>query len=445
MKERRKSVLTIAGSDSSAGAGIQQDLKTINSFHLHAATVITSVTAQNTRGVQDFQVLPLDLIGKQIDSVFEDLKIEAVKTGMLATSEVISLVREKLSESDRPVVVDPVMVATSGDLLLDEKAVSEMKKLVSEADLSTPNVYEAEILTDQEINNKEDLLLAGEKLGTCLIKGGHLPKLEAIDFLFLDNQVYKIESKIGYRKIQLHGSGCAYSSAIAAYLALDNDLKDSVENAKRFMDAAIEKHFPVGKGSQLLDAGRIRYSVSSEREDENEILEKLECSLAKFLSHPHACKLIPEVGTNIAYAKKNAFSVKEVAGLTGRIVKTQENVVPAGVFRFGGSSHMARALTEVMKHDPDKRAIMNIRYSEEILSACQKLDYSIASFDRRNEPDEGNTMEWAFSRVLSEYERIPGVVYDTGSRGKEPMVRLLGSSPEEVIEDALEIAALLNH
>ncbi len=434
-------VLSIGGSDSSGGAGIQQDLKTFNSFRVHGATAVTAVTAQNTQKINDFLVLPLDMIEKQIDAVMQDLHVKAAKTGMLANTEVIKLVKKKIREYNiKNLVVDPVMVATSGDALLDEKAIDEMRKLVSVARITTPNIREAEILSRIKIKTIRDMQKAADKLGNTVVKGGHL---DAVDVLSYKGEVICYRSRIGKRDVRLHGAGCAYSAAIAASLAKETGILEAVAEAKKYVDAAIEKYLSVGHGSSLLDTGNIKLSETVRDRQKKGVLDNIEKAVNGFISHPEACRLVPEVGCNIAMALPGAMELGETAGLSGRLVKAERQVIPTGLVKFRGSSHMARVVLKAMEYDKEKRAAMNIKYGAEIMDACREQGYVIASFDRTKEPPSRETMEWGTSKAIEESDEFPDVIFDEGGRGREAMVRVLGCDAVDVKNKALEIAGIL--
>jgi hydroxymethylpyrimidine/phosphomethylpyrimidine kinase len=252
-----KKALTIAGSDSGGGAGIQQDLKVFSSLKVFGTSVITAVTAQNTLGVQDFEVLSPIIVSAQIDSVMQDIKPGAVKTGMLANSEIIEVVHRKAKQYRiKNLVVDPVMVSTSGHRLLDEDAVESMRKLFSVALLSTPNIPEAEVLSGMKIGSHGDMRKAAKEIGNCLVKGGHL---KGTDYLFFDGKMVEYPAKKVY-KGKIHGTGCALSAAITAYLARGYDVFVSVEKAKEYVDKAISGVFTVGSGLPVLDTAQINRS-----------------------------------------------------------------------------------------------------------------------------------------------------------------------------------------
>jgi hydroxymethylpyrimidine/phosphomethylpyrimidine kinase len=238
--------LTIAGSDSGGGAGIQADLKTFHQFGVFGTSAVTAVTAQNTSGVLDWQALPAALVGRQIDALAGDLPPDAVKSGMLGSAEIIETVAQRIAEYGLPnYILDPVMVATSGDRLLDRDAETLIaRRLVPLALLVTPNLNEAEILVEAPVRTPEAMERAGQALidrgaGAALIKGGHLPATETlVDVLVQKHSVRRfIHDRID--TTSTHGTGCTLSAGIAAGLALGRSLEQSVTDALDFVHRAI--------------------------------------------------------------------------------------------------------------------------------------------------------------------------------------------------------------
>jgi hydroxymethylpyrimidine/phosphomethylpyrimidine kinase len=245
--------LTIAGSDSGAGAGIQADLKTFAALGVYGTSAITAITAQNTVRVTEILELAPHIVAAQIDAVIDDIGAQAVKTGMLATAPIIETVAEKIREHGMVnVVVDPVMVATSGDLLIKKNAVDALRtRLIPLATLVTPNVAEANALTGLTITNARDIRRAAQRIvdmgaQSVMIKGGHR-RGPAID-LFFDGKKFRQLRTQRIRTIHTHGTGCTLSAAIAAFLARGEKLESAVMHAKTYITAAIRKGFAVGSG-----------------------------------------------------------------------------------------------------------------------------------------------------------------------------------------------------
>jgi hydroxymethylpyrimidine/phosphomethylpyrimidine kinase len=270
-------VLAIAGSDSGGGAGIQADLKTMLALGVHGMTVITAVTAQNSVGVQGYWELPVQAVRAQLDSVLGDIGAQAIKTGMLASAELVSTVCAALAGVAAPIVVDPVAVSKHGDSLISSGALEAIKaELLPLTTVVTPNLLEANLLTGMTITDETDMLEAAQRIAAygprwVLVKGGHLPG-NPVDLLYrapeLGGAAPDGGTVVRYpgRRIDsqhTHGTGCTLASAIASYLALGTDIPDAVESAKEYVTGAIEGGFPLGAGIGPVDhAWRIRQPVS---------------------------------------------------------------------------------------------------------------------------------------------------------------------------------------
>jgi hydroxymethylpyrimidine/phosphomethylpyrimidine kinase len=250
-------VLTVAGSDSSGGAGIQADLKTMLALGVHGMSVICAVTAQNSVGVQGWWELPPEAVRAQLSSVLSDIGVQAVKTGMLASAAIVRTVADVLSGVAAPLVVDPVAVSKHGDPLLAPDAVDEVRtRLLPLATVITPNLHEAELLTGVRVANEAGLRRAAEavrELGPrwVLVKGGHLPG-DPVDLLFDGETEWRFASP-RLSSLHTHGTGCTLASAIASFLALGEDVPDAVRKAKEFVGGAIQAGFPVGAGIGPVD------------------------------------------------------------------------------------------------------------------------------------------------------------------------------------------------
>ena len=232
-----KTALTIAGSDSSGGAGIQADIKTMCANHVFATSAITALTAQNTLGVTGIMEVTPEFLGEQLDAVFTDIYPDAVKIGMVSSSDLIRMIASKLQEYKAAnIVVDPVMVATSGAKLISDDAIETLKKeLLPLATVITPNIPEAEVLADMKIANEEEMIIAAEKISkkfgcAILVKGGHQIN-DANDLLYIDDAYTWFHGK-RINNSNTHGTGCTLSSAIASNLAKGYDLDTSVKRAK---------------------------------------------------------------------------------------------------------------------------------------------------------------------------------------------------------------------
>ncbi len=254
-----KKVLSIAGSDSSGGAGIQADIKTIAAHDMYAMTAITALTAQNTMGVTGIENASTEFVGLQIDAVFQDIPPDAVKIGMVSEPSIIEKIAEKLTEYKAAhVVADPVMVATSGSKLLQDDAIEILKtKLLPLAEVITPNMAEAEVLSGIKISSKEDMLQAAEiitqelKVSAVLVKGGHLEG--CADDLLWDGTTAVWFQGERIDNPNTHGTGCTLSSAIACELADGHSVAEAVRRAKSYLTGAIRSGLNLGHGSGPLD------------------------------------------------------------------------------------------------------------------------------------------------------------------------------------------------
>jgi hydroxymethylpyrimidine/phosphomethylpyrimidine kinase len=247
-----KKVLTIAGSDSCGGAGVQADLKTMSAIGVYGMSVITAVTAQNTLGVFDVLEIDKKMVAKQIQCIFDDIEVDAVKIGMVSNAEIINTIGECLIKyKAKNIVIDPVMVSKSGYFLLKKEAISEMKNLISIADVVTPNIPEAEVLAGIKITCEDDMKKSAEiiaKLGAkgVLIKGGHRCN-DANDISYNGKEFITLEGERINTK-NTHGTGCTLSSAIASYLAKEFSMEESLKLSKQYINEAIKNSFSIGKG-----------------------------------------------------------------------------------------------------------------------------------------------------------------------------------------------------
>ncbi len=249
-----RTALTIAGSDSSGGAGIQADIKTMTCNGVYAMSAITALTAQNTTGVTGIMEVTADFLGEQLDNIFNDIRPDAVKIGMVSGSLLIQKIAEKLKEYQaEKIVVDPVMVATSGSKLISDDAISTLKEyLLPMASVLTPNIPETEVLSGMEVKTEEDMITAAKAISetyhcAVLCKGGHQLN-DANDLLYRDG-AYKWFRGKRIDNPNTHGTGCTLSSAIASNLAKGFDLDTSVERAKAYISGALSAMLDLGKGS----------------------------------------------------------------------------------------------------------------------------------------------------------------------------------------------------
>ncbi|MFB6160213.1 MAG: bifunctional hydroxymethylpyrimidine kinase/phosphomethylpyrimidine kinase [Haloferacaceae archaeon] len=438
--------LTIAGSDSGGGAGVQADLKTMEAHDAFGTSVVTAVTAQNTRGVAGSHVLPAEQVRAQYRAVAEDFDVRAVKTGMLATRPVIEAVTDLLGDYGGPVVVDPVMVAASGDRLLTPDAEAAYGDLLADATLVTPNADEAEVLTGVDVRSPEDAREAGEALvatgvDAALVKGGHLGGDRVVDTLVTDDGVERFE----HARVDTdatHGSGCTLSSAVAARLAHGESVRDAVAAGTSFMARAVRYGLDVGEGP-----GSVHHLVdlrdAAAREPTTEAVERVLATLVERDVSP----LVPEVGMNVVGATPYAEAVGDVAAVEGRISRTLAGVATTRGVRMGASSHVARFLLSAREFVPDLRFGANVRFDDAVEAALDEAELGgpVAEFDRGAEPEDApGTMDWGAARAFADADEPPVAVFDRGAVGKEPMVRLVARDADAVRDRVLALLTALD-
>jgi len=440
-----KRILTIAGSDSGGGAGIQADLKTITVLGGFGLSVITALTAQNTREVQAVQGVSPGFVAQQLEAVLCDIGADAAKTGMLLNAEVIEVVSDRLSAHNiKTLVVDPVMVAKSGQALLKKEAVDTLvKRLFPLALVVTPNIPEAEALTRCTIHSNNDLHDAARAIHALgpqyvLVKGGHL-KGPAKDTLYDGTRFFELV-KERIDTPHTHGTGCVFSAALSTFLAQGMEMVEAVTKAKDFVHTAICHACPLGKGHGPTNV----YARFSREQERFQVLESLKAALNR-LEQASVGHLVPEVQSNLGYGLPYAQTHAHVAAFPGRLVRLGDKIVSVAGPAFGASHHIASIILTLMRHHPAFRSVMNIRFSEDRIQRGVALGWTVCSFDRSQEPKdvkerEGSSLEWGTQSVLSDSAAVPDVIFDRGDIGKEPMIRILGKTPDEVVDKVLQLA-----
>ncbi|MBT5550718.1 MAG: bifunctional hydroxymethylpyrimidine kinase/phosphomethylpyrimidine kinase [Nitrospina sp.] len=437
----------MAGSDSGGGAGIQADLKTFSALGVFGKTVITSITSQNTLGVQAVDDLPVGVVESQLKSILEDDKCQAVKTGMLGNEEIVEKVASLLKRyRAKKLVVDPVIFSSSGKKLLTVSGVEVLKnRLLPLAQLVTPNIKEAEILSGIKIRGLADRKRAARailKTGVraVVLTGGHL-KGKPED-LFMDHSGMEILSSERLSNSDPHGTGCVFSSAIAAELALGGQTLMAVKAAKEFVGRAILGEVISGKGKASVEP----LSALHREWEKAKAMEEMNRAIRIFREE-RIGQLVPEVQTNIGLALRNAKFHEDVLAIPGRIIKNGDDIFTGAEPEFGGSRHVANIVLTTMRHDPEKRAVMNIKYTDALLKICQRLRFKIASFDRADEPKnirvrEGSSLEWGTQNALMAYGSVPDIIYDLGGIRKEEMIRVIAEDMESLVKKVLAIHKL---
>ncbi len=440
MEPPMANALTIAGSDSVGGAGLQADLKAFEALGVHGCSVVTCVTSQNTKGVSSIFPVPPEAVSSQLESVLEDVKLDAVKTGMLYSADIVKAVGARLKGVRAPIVVDPVMAATTGSKLHVEGFVEALvSRLLPMAALVTPNVGEAERLSGVKVRDERSAKRAAREImglgaDAVLVKGGHLKGPEAVDYLCWNGKVVKVASP--RLECDVHGTGCAMASLIAGNLALGLELEEAVRVSKSMMYKAVLARESVGMGvpcANPLAVLRIEAQKATMLQELEDAAQRLEAVMD--------AALIPEVGTNMGYGVLGALEPDEVAAFEGRVVRCGTSAKRVGCARFGASKHVARIVLAVSSRDHEARCALNIKFSDDNLAMCRRARLSIASFDRAKEPKGVSSMTWGVLDAIDRRGSVPDVIFDRGGVGKEPMIRLLGRSPQEVLSKLDRIVA----
>jgi hydroxymethylpyrimidine kinase / phosphomethylpyrimidine kinase / thiamine-phosphate diphosphorylase len=434
-----KVALSIAGSDSGAGAGIQADLKTFSALGVYGCTAITAITAQNTKKVAKILQVSSPMIEQQIRSVMADMPPDAVKIGMVYSREVIDVVYKSLRRSKVPIVLDPIFAAGTGaKLLRDDAYDSFVSRLLPICTLVTPNRLEAERMAGAKIRTQEDGVKAARKIRAMgaknvIVKGGHFGQAHVTDLLLDSNgKLTEITNPRVKEIAESHGSGCNFSSAVAAHLAKGAALADACRMANEYVHNAIKNAVVVGKGLPVTNPLSAIYRDAGRYQ----VIAELQQAVEQLSSLPDFYTLIPETQTNFAYALADAAEASDVAGVRGRIVRIGNSAVPASYIEFGASRHVASAILAYMGVDPSTRSAINIRLDNKTLAACKSL-FAVSSYDRSKEPKgikrkEGSSISWGTRNALSRNPKAQ-VVYHEGDIGKEPMIMVFGRNPCEVV------------
>lgn len=428
-----KSALTIAGSDSGGGAGIQADLKTFAAVGVHGCSAVTCVTAQNTRSVDSIFPLPVDEVEAQIRAVLSDFTIGAAKTGMLYSAEIVRAVAGALEGRRFPLVVDPVMVATVGARLEQRDLGAALTRhLLPRADLVTPNRYEADRLSGRRVRSLADARLASRRIsnlgaGAVLVKGGHF-RGELVDVLYHEGRFTEYRS-FRYPK-ELHGSGCALSASITAFLSTGLPLREAIDHGRQRVAMGFATSYRAGRGVGIVNSHAIA--------DRHAIVRAVEDGAAL------GARIIPvawtpEVGVNLGYALPGATSLADVCALEGRIIRVGERLQATGPARFGASRHVGRIILTAMRYDPRVRSAINLKYREKNRKRLKKMGFVVGTFAREREPGGASTMEWGTEQAIQRLGRVPDIIADRGGVGKEAMIRILGAEPADVLKKVRRI------
>ncbi len=439
-------LLTIAGSDPSGGAGIQQDMRVFTGLGAYGSAVVAAITVQNTKGVQSFKPVDVELLRVQVETLLQDVSFHGIKTGMLGSAENVEAVAKALRGKKVTLVVDPVLAATKGGKLFLGERRAFVEYLFPLATVVTPNVEELEALYPglSLKDAAEEILKKGAK--GVVVTGGDAGKGETVrDLLVADGVVEEREHpRVDLATPKSHGTGCAFSSLLLAMLTEGLALPIAYERALEVMEDLLKHAYCPGEGmvspNPLVLVERERAVRSA--------LEAMVGAIALLEATLGMGRLIPEIQSNLCYALPHPRGHQDVLGVKGRIVRWGENVRAMGPILFGASRHVANIVLTANRHNPAIRSAMALRYSPEWVETLKRAGYSVASFSRLDEPAEvkvreGSTLSWGVDTVCRRLGEVPEFIYDEGDVGKEPVIRLLGTDPESVVRRAVEVLRLL--
>ena len=427
-------LLSIGGSDPSSGAGIQSDIRTFSKLDIHCLTVITAITSQNTSNFGMVEPVSKNILENQLKSISTDFKIDGIKIGMVYNSEIIKTLHHHLKKLKIPIVVDPVIKSTTGGMLIEKAAIMDFKKfIIPLATIITPNKFEAEILTKMKINSKntpEKIAKRIQVMGAknVVITGVEIKNEKISDFVLEKNKKYYIVDE-EISKIN-RGSGCIHSALVLYSIVKNKNIKKSLEFAKKSTLNSIKNSKKIGKGIAITNM-----------EESNEV--KLLNSINEFTKIKNIYKNIPECQTNFVYSKQKPKSIKEILGISGRIVKSGKEVIVAGDLVYGGSKHVATALLTVNKKYSKIQSAINLKYKNETISKIKKLKLTTYDYDRNHEPKNvkngGSTIEWGIKNAIKNSKKPPDIIYHKGDFGKEPMIIVFAETPDIVVKKILKI------
>ncbi|MEF2231250.1 MAG: bifunctional hydroxymethylpyrimidine kinase/phosphomethylpyrimidine kinase [Pseudodesulfovibrio sp.] len=435
-------ILTIAGSDSGGGAGIQADLKTIAMLRGFGASVITALTAQNTRAVTGIHAPSSKFVAQQLRTVLDDIRVDAAKTGMLFSEPIMKAIAPLLCKRAFPLVVDPVCVATSGVRLLKEDAIEAMQRLIFPlADLLTPNIPEAELFTRVRIHDREDVFKAARLLldmgpKAVLIKGGH-----ADSFAVTDWYVPRDGEPVPFMQQRVdtdctHGTGCTLSAAIATGLGQGMEMGAAIRRAQEYLNLGLRAAYRQGQGG-----GSPNHLAPWIRETaRTPLLRDLGRFGHRLATLAGLAGLLPRGRSNVAAALPYADGMDEVAAFSGGIIATRRGEVAViGYPEFGSSLYTARTLLSARRLRPDLGCALTLGLVPGLKRAMEKEGMETVWIDRDRRPeyvreDNGGLEEWGVFEELRNHPSPQAVqaVGDPGGGGCEPVIRILAEDMDSL-------------
>ncbi len=453
--------LTIAGSDPSSGAGIQADIRTFDRCGVHPFSVITAITYQSAKEFYGYRSLSGDL-EKQLDAILNNYPIEFVKIGMIPDVESLNIIVNYIKKFKLKVIYDPITMSSAGKRLSSVDLETQIEnRLLPHVMILTPNLSEAEFYSGIDLksgyidNVKTAAKVILNKMyqsseasnieKTVIIKSVTNDQDEIVDVALINKKIkedFKQEFNT-YKKSKVslngnvHGTGCVYSSAITAFLTRGNSIERAIIKAEEFFDEKFQHYIEFPDKGKVLDL-----TISEEKLDViNQIKEiyNLISNIQKFSD------LIPEVRLNISCSLPNATNKQEIAGIEGRITIINGYPQASGEIKFGVSDHTARLILTAKKFDNSINLVMNLKYKPHWINAIQeKTDLELFEFIRETQPKsiqekDHSTMQWLIKESIEKIGKIPDIIWDTGSIGKEPIIRVFGNNSKDIIEKLQKI------
>ncbi|MFX1339414.1 MAG: bifunctional hydroxymethylpyrimidine kinase/phosphomethylpyrimidine kinase [Promethearchaeota archaeon] len=460
--------LTIAGADPSSGAGIQADIRTFDRCGVHPFSVITAITYQSATDFYGYKSLS-DELDKQLDSVLRNYPVKYIKIGMIPDVKGLEIIVHFIQKYDLIAVLDPISISSAGERLSSEDIEHEIEKnLFPMIKILTPNISEASFYSNVDLKGirmenidklKEAASIILNKMygknydeeKAVIIKSGGEDGDKIFDLILINKKIdegysklFKISEK---RKIDIkgniHGTGCVFSSAITAYLSKGKEIEESISLAEKFFNERFQDFI------ELPDKGKVLNLTFSKQKIEviNQIKE-----IYNYISeNKKFSEIIPEVRLNISGSLPNAKDKSEIAGIEGRITIINGYPKASGDIKFGVSDHTARLILTAKEFDNSINFVMNLKYSALLIQKIQeKTDLTTYEFIRETQPDEikkkeHSTMQWLIREYISKIgiKEIPAIIWDTGAKGKEPMIRLFGKNSKDMIKKLQKIIDLI--
>jgi len=453
--------LTIAGSDPSSGAGIQADIRTFDRCGVHPFSIITAITYQSAKEFYGYRSLSEDL-KNQLDSILNNYPVEHVKIGMIPDVESIDIIVDYIKKFQLKVVYDPITISSAGKRLASDDLETQIEnKLLPCVKILTPNLTEAEIYSSKNLssgtieNVKDAAKIILKKMyqqsnspnieKAVIIKSAISNQDEIVDVALINRkngdsfkQEFKIfkKNKVSFSG-NVHGTGCVYSSAITAFLARGNTIEVAIKKAEDFFNEKFQHYIELPDQGNVLDL-----TIPEEKLDViNQIKEVYNfiSSMQKF------SEMIPEVRLNISCSLPNATIKQEIAGIEGRITIINGYPQASGEIKFGVSDHTARLILTAKEFDNSINIVMNLKYKPHWIKSIQeKTELELYEFKRESQPKkiqekDYSTMQWLIKESIEKTEKFPDIIWDKGSIGKEPIIRVFGKNSKEMIDKLTQI------